>query len=256
MDQTNLYPELKNPDEIAEIEVHWYNKDYEETKDIEGVNLFFILNAEFLQSLYTEYASTMTMSKKQALEIISMWDMLKDYRILPVLMSPSQANYIIKKLSAKFSIKNQPEISYDQFIQYFLQLGIFAFRKCNFTRKNECPQGKLELFLDQFKQLRNYDKDPNEEQKEQFLINQLETYIAKNPYYPLPEGYTKVETKVIIENYKIPCYINMHPMFSYIVELVDEIIHKNFGFHVLEPIITYDYMQKIICKPESNYIKY
>ena len=56
----------------------------------------------------------------------------------------------------------------------------------------------------------------------------------------MPEGYLKVKERVPVYDYSVPKSAQgiIGEAKSVSVEIVDELVSKLFGFHVLEPIVT------------------
>ncbi len=79
--------------------------------------------------------------------------------------------------------------------------------------------------------------------------------MRKDPSYPVPEGYVKVSEKTAVYDYRIPNEIadKINPSKVVCVELLDEIVNKAFGFHFLEPLVSFEEFPKV--KPVMNQIK-
>jgi hypothetical protein len=62
-----------------------------------------------------------------------------------------------------------------------------------------------------------------------------------DPQYPIPEGFFKVVEKTPVYDYRIPKELasSLPPARVIAVELLDEILNNAFGFHYLEPLITF-----------------
>ncbi len=78
------------------------------------------------------------------------------------------------------------------------------------------------------------------------LIGELTRFLETNPFYPLPEGYKKVEEKYLRENYVLPNYIEVSESTKIAAELLDSVLAETLGIHVLEPITTYEYKVKVV----------
>lgn len=71
--------------------------------------------------------------------------------------------------------------------------------------------------------------------------------MKKDPSYPIPEGYVKIGEKTPVYQYLIPQDIAAKLSESKVVcvELLDEIVNLAFGFHFLEPLISFEEFPKV-----------
>jgi hypothetical protein len=84
------------------------------------------------------------------------------------------------------------------------------------------------------------------------LVKALNEKLKKDPSYPIPEGFVKVTEKTPVYDYKIPLEIaeKLAPSKVICVEILDEMVNKTFGFHFLEPLVTFEEFPKV--KPVMN----
>lgn len=68
------------------------------------------------------------------------------------------------------------------------------------------------------------------------LIKELNRRLAKDPQYQLPDGFTKVVEKEIVNVYKIPEYFPIEKCQRVSIEILDDLINNLFGFHFIEPM--------------------
>lgn len=66
------------------------------------------------------------------------------------------------------------------------------------------------------------------------LIDELNRRIDKDPNYKLPEGYVKVTEKTMESKFVIPEYFPIKESKRVAVEVLDGLLHKLFGVHILE----------------------
>jgi hypothetical protein len=112
----------------------------------------------------------------------------------------------------------------------------------------------LEMLLEHFKQVAKvrgentvlYDNPNATSLGDPELMRELTKYLELNPYYPLPEGYKKVEEKCLLDNYTLPSYFTLPESVKIAVELVDELMLKALEMHALEPITTYEYHLRVV----------
>ncbi len=131
-----------------------------------------------------------------------------------------------------------------------LQLAMFTYSGQQCPIKSESPARKLECFVNVMKHAaaQRGDEDFVEfaaHRPDPSIPRELASYIKMNPYYPLPEGYKKVEEKVVVENYSVPCYLSLPESYVAAIELLDSLLNRTFDFHILEPIVSYDYEPRL-----------
>ena len=82
------------------------------------------------------------------------------------------------------------------------------------------------------------------------VLNELNSRIAWDPSYPLPEGYMKVKEKEVTYDYRVQNYIGVGEEYSICAEILDEILFGKFGFHVLEGMMRFE--EHVWVKPRYN----
>jgi hypothetical protein len=75
----------------------------------------------------------------------------------------------------------------------------------------------------------------------------LNKKVKENHDFILPEGYYKVTEKDQILNYLLPGYLDIDESQRVTIEVLDSIFSDIIGFHILEPLVTYE--QRIKVKP-------
>ena len=74
------------------------------------------------------------------------------------------------------------------------------------------------------------------------MIEKLNKRIKTEPHIPIPEGYIKVKEKMPVYEYKVPeeyHQVEKGPEKAICISLVDEILSDAFGFHILEPTVSF-----------------
>lgn len=66
---------------------------------------------------------------------------------------------------------------------------------------------------------------------------ELNKRLQVNPNSTIPDGFTKVVEKDVHHVYKIPEFIPMQESQRVVIELLDEMLAQQFGFHFLEPMV-------------------
>lgn len=71
--------------------------------------------------------------------------------------------------------------------------------------------------------------------------------LAKDPQYPIPEGYVKQLERTPIFNYVIPSAVRPQIKESKAIayELLDQILSDKLGFHILEPQVRFEERYKV-----------
>jgi hypothetical protein len=67
------------------------------------------------------------------------------------------------------------------------------------------------------------------------VLELLSKKVQQDPYYDLPEGYKKVTEKIVKEVHMVPEAVPMKESQVVAIELLDSIVFKAFGTHILEP---------------------
>jgi hypothetical protein len=184
---------------------------------------------------------------REQLKLISaaeVMQMLKDYKVS--LVSNTELTTFIKLINYKLGQRyNLNTLSFKGFIELFIQIAIYTFSKDERYRGVYMPPlDCVKLLLNNFKQNTNTDITTES------TIQELNRLIVANPYYPLPEGYKKTEEKVIIENYTIPYGVKISEGIRIGVEILDTILVQALGIHIIEPITTYKYINKVVAIPK------
>lgn len=79
------------------------------------------------------------------------------------------------------------------------------------------------------------------------MIKALNDKLKKDPHYPIPEGFIKVNEKTPVYDYKIPPDIAAKVPESRVIaiELLDDIVNTIMGFHFLEPLVSFEEYPKV-----------
>jgi hypothetical protein len=67
------------------------------------------------------------------------------------------------------------------------------------------------------------------------VIKRLNEALAEDPNADMPEGYKKVADKEIEIVYEVPEVLPISENQRMVLELLDEVMAKRLGFHMLEP---------------------
>eukprot|EP01022_Parablepharisma_sp_SALTPOND_P026722 TRINITY_DN64702_c0_g1_i1.p1 TRINITY_DN64702_c0_g1~~TRINITY_DN64702_c0_g1_i1.p1 ORF type:complete len:1094 (+),score=155.90 TRINITY_DN64702_c0_g1_i1:2337-5618(+) len=253
-------PQKKEPN------IELYTVEDEEDKDCEALKLFIEQHKRVFRYLYNRYANSGFSSKpkgsfdalKEKLSTISMAEiikMLKDHSITLRMLSHSELASFIRLVNFKLIHKNDlTALTYQGFIELFVQIAIYIFSKEPYYNAHMPPVVHVEALLEHFKQAAKikgentalYDNPNATALGDPELMEELTKFVETNPFYPLPEGYKKVEEKYLHDNYVIPNYLVLPEATRFAVEIIDSMLNDALGIHVLEPITTYEYKVKVV----------
>ncbi len=68
------------------------------------------------------------------------------------------------------------------------------------------------------------------------LIAELNKRLAVDPEYKLPDGYVKVTEREIENSYFIPAWVPIRESQRIVVEIMDWLMDRALGVHILEPM--------------------
>ena len=143
------------------------------------------------------------------------------------------------KVFQKPSLKSG--ISYDEFIEDFIQLSYFAFTKPPFVYRrytiSEYAEEMIKLFSRQFPDNKKYlhpDKLINANQID--ICENINKQLQKTNFVKIPKGFKKyLETELVYKYYVPDCmYFLLGESQTICYELLDEIIYKIVKEHIME----------------------
>jgi hypothetical protein len=144
-------------------------------------------------------------------------------------------------------------MTYQGFLEFILQASHFIYSRKPFFMDNLPLVEQLYAFFNQMEKCTKEKKesvllfeDPDSTvMADPDLLKALNKKLRENPDYPVPEGFKKVNEKVIEHNYEVPKFIKMKESQSLALETLDELIFQKFNFHILEPIVKASVVAKI-----------
>lgn len=143
------------------------------------------------------------------------------------------------KVFQKPSLKSG--ISYDEFIEDFIQISYFAFTKPPFVYRrytiSEYAEEMIKLFSRQFPDNKKYlhpDKLINANQRD--ICENINKQLQKTNFVKIPKGFKKyLETELVYKYYVPDCmYFLLGESQTICYELLDEIIYKIVNEHIME----------------------
>ena len=260
-----LYKKLTLP--LLENDAKLQTIDDEEERDIEALKLFIDQHKRVFRYLFSKYANSGFSVKpkgsfeelRHKLDTISLAEaikMLKDHNITSNQISQVEIASLFRQVNFKILHEsNVLSLNYPGFIEFLVQAAIHIFSKdpvYNSTKKS--PADYTKLLFNYFRQAAKlkgenivlYENPEATTLGDPEVIQELTEYVTSNPSYPLPEGYKKVEEKSIKEQYTIPKHLQFPENLRICIEVMDEILNKALGVHILEPITTYEYKTRIV----------
>lgn len=144
-------------------------------------------------------------------------------------------------------------MNYAGFLEWIIQTSIYVFTKPPEDKSHLPPVECLHSFLRKLEKGQRdrgastilFDDPDATSIGDATLLNALNKKIKEDPNYPIPEDYKKVKEREIIYEHKLPDYIPIPENKRFCMELLDDLIFKNFQFHFLEPIISYKETLKV-----------
>ena len=257
-------------------QIELYDFSLEEEKDQNDIKNFLSTYKKLLHYLFKTYANT-GFSNKQVntfdalhnrIETMSLAEaviMLKKNSIIPDLVHKEEAATILRLVNA-YVMGDKREgkaLTFEAFNSYFLQIAMFAFGRepINLSQKPpiESVKALLKLFeksaLQRGESITLFENPDHTILADNDIIKELNKILKKNPNHPLPDGFKKVKIKEYKSVYKVPEYMPIPEKNKIALEIMDEILAKNFGFHLFEPISepVYTYKAKPVLKQLMKY---
>lgn len=250
-----------------EAEIHLFSMEDEEDKDCEALRVYIEQKKRLFRYLYGRYANTGYSSKSKSLfeelktksKVISIAEiikMFKEHNVTSAMLPNAVISSFVKLINSRSSDKrNTKTLTYEGFIDLFVQAASHIYsRDSKYLGLCLSPVAYVKLLINHFKQatvVRGestllYDNSDATDLGDPELAKELSNYLAANPFYPLPDGYKKIEEKHPRENYAIPSYIKLNEATKIAVEVLDFVLHNALDIHLLEPITTYDYKLKVV----------
>jgi hypothetical protein len=172
--------------------------------------------------------------------------MLKDYGVVPSLLTKEQLGTIIRTFALK---QRQAEVSlvdFEGFRAVFCQLAYFIFSKEPRDYSHMPPAIAVRMLIDAMrshlraskKSTELYDEpDPGAGDRE--VVKQLNMRIAVSPEMELPEGYIRVTERDFEVYYGVPRQLPCDERKVMVVEILDDIFYEALNFHILEPLVRF-----------------
>lgn len=246
-------------------EIELFDFEEEEQRDVEAIKLFMKKYAKLWKFFFNKYANMCFSAKHirnfdqlndkhNTINLAELLKLLSDHDFDKRYITKEEVAAILRLVNFKKIKKNDlTAMDYPGFLEWIIQTAIYIFTKPPEDKSHFPPVECLHAFLRKLEKAEKAKggstilfEDPDATSiGDSTLLNALNKKIKEDPNYPIPEGYKKVKEKDIIYDYKLPDYIPIDPAKKFCMELLDDLINKQFEFHFLEPIITYKETLKV-----------
>ena len=261
---------------ISQDEVTLKTFTAEEADLEESINLMMSKYSRVFKLLFFKYSGTgfekknhaktdfdLHAERKSKLNDAELIKMLKDFAVIPKLISKEEVKMIMRNYNLK--IAKQPEqwfVDYKGFKGTFVQIAFFVYSRRPHDYSHLPPVVSLKFLLDhmrdtykaQGKNTEMFDEpDPGTGDKE--LVRSLNKALQKDPKIPVPEGYEKIADKEISVYFSIPDSAHIPQAFKVSIEIIDQVLFSALGIHLLEPQISQTTSYRVKGKPIKKELK-
>ena len=153
---------------------------------------------------------------------------------------------ILKKKEVKGASSVMTALDFEGFVEFLLQLAVHLYSFDSAMTPAEYLQTLFEQFAKAsqtsnmaklFQNALSAEEGNNVSGVlDNALVDELNRRIDKDPNYKLPEGYVKVTEKAMESKFVIPEYFPIKESKRVAIEVLDGLLHKLFGVHILEPM--------------------
>ena len=248
---------------VPEIELFDFQE--EEQRDVEAIKIFMKKYSKLWKFYFNKYANIgfsakeirnfdMLNDKHNTINLAELLKLLKDHDFDKRYMTKEEWAAILRLVNFKVIKKSElTAMDYPGFLEWIVQAAVFMFTKPPEDKSHFPPVECLIAFV---KKLEKAQKDKGASTilfedpdatciGDATLLKALNKKIKEDPNYPLPEDYRKVKEKEIVYTYKLPDFVKINSSKRFWVEMLDELIFKQFDFHILEPIVSYNESVKV-----------
>lgn len=284
---------LRNQLEKRRIELGVVSKPYKEVQEELKIESSFLALREIsmeereminyvlkrylrvLKLLFKKYSSTgynrskvgketfdSTAQKNSALSESEFYKLLKDQGVTNSMISSDELTSLLKSFCFKQQSR-QIKLNFSEFQEMLIQTAVFLYSRPPKDFSHFPPAISLKILFEHFRTAsvekgiltKFYDEpDPGVGDKE--VVKKLNLLLEKDPSMLLPEGFRKIIEKEIEIVYKVP-EIGLTENMSVVLNVLDEILAKCLGVHLLEPIIvlkTVTRARGVLFKPQIETI--
>jgi len=234
-----------------------YDFSLEEEKDQNDIRNFIRTYKKLLHFLFKTYANSgyshknvnsfdAMHNKMETMSLAEAIMMLKKNSIIPELIHKEEAATLVRLVNSHImgDKREGKTLTFDAFNSFFLQVAMFSFGRepINLSQKPPIDSVKalLKLFeksaLQRGESIKLFENPDHTIIADNDVIKELNRVLKKNPDHPMPEGFKKIKIKEYKSEFKVPEYMPIPEKNKIALEVLDELLAKNFGFHLFEPI--------------------
>jgi hypothetical protein len=172
--------------------------------------------------------------------------MFKKNSVVPDLLHKEEAGIILRLVNAHImgDRREGKALTFEAFKSYFLQIAMFIFGRepINLSQKPpiESVMALLKLFEKSFlkrgENIKLFEDPDHSIIADNAVTKELNKMLKKDPSMKMPDGFKKVKIKEYKSVHELPSYIDIPEKNKIALEIMEEILHKNFGVHIFEPI--------------------
>ena len=171
------------------------------------------------------------------------YKLLKEQGITTSMITLEEFSLIMKTYCHKQK-KTQIKVNFVEYQEIIIQAAIFIFSKPPKDFSHLSPAVSVKMLFDIFRKssaekgvsTKFYD-EPDPGVGDRDVVKRLNILLEKDENIPLPEGYKKVVEKDIELVYGIPEIFGFEESKKIGISIVDDLLDKLFGIHLLEPFI-------------------
>jgi hypothetical protein len=168
--------------------------------------------------------------------------LLKEQGVGPAMLSFEEFDGLLKAFCRETQ-RSGGSLDFEGYLKLLVQIAVCVFSKPPQDLSYLHPVLSVKALLELFRQSTAEQGLPTKIYDETGLrtgdknIDKLVRLLEMDPDEPLPEGYQRVTEREVYVEYSLPSYIHLKDSQAVAISLMDELIHKLFGSHFLEPTV-------------------
>ena len=239
-------------------EVRVDNQIIKEFTSNEKETISFVLKRyqRVLRLLFKKYSSTgykHSIVSKETFESLAekssllsdseFYRLLKEQGVTTAMITIEEFSQLMKNYCHQKK-KPQLKVNFFEFSELLTQTAVFIYSKPQNDFSHLPPAVSLKFLFEYFRKLSTgkgisrkfYDEpDPGVGDKE--VVKRLNLLLEKDPETPIPEGFKKIVENDIELVYDVPSSLGISESQSVGISILDGILEKCLGIHILEPLI-------------------
>lgn len=233
-------------------------KDYEDTlEDRESVQAVLRRYTRVLKLLFKKYSSSgYTKHKvlKETFEVLAekrslvfeneFIKLLKEQGVRNTMITLEEFSSMLRAYCVKTN-STKPAVDWQGFLDMIVQVALFIYSKPPRDLTHLPPAVSVQTLFDLFRSssaesgvsLKFYD-EPDPGVGDRDVVKKLNKLLEKDPLAIMPEGYKRVVDKELDIRYDIPKELGIKESQQVGVKIMDDLLNRVFGFHILEPQVS------------------